>query len=314
MQVPGIGPILNRVSRHFPGAHYPVNRAQWSDRILQAVLFSCIVHVGVFFGTGWKPANPHLLDNLNPPLDVVLVNARSATAPVKAEVYAQANLDGGGDVEEERQLSSPLPASPEDAPPVPSKEIEARVNALEQQAKALLTQIESRYSVPKNVPQAAPEPVPEATPTPVPTDDLAARSLEMARLQARISQEWDDYQKRPRRANAQFRAKEYSFARYVEDWRAKVERIGNLNYPEAARRRHEYGSLVLTVEINRDGSLEGVHVEKSSGSRILDAAAIKIVELAAPFAPFSDDMRRKVDIFEITRTWSFTQGDQLTSQ
>jgi protein TonB len=103
------------------------------------------------------------------------------------------------------------------------------------------------------------------------------------------------------------------FARYVEDWRAKVERVGNLNYPEAARQQKLYGSLQLTVSIKSDGSVEKVEINRSSGSKILDAAAIRIVELAAPYAAFSDEMRSKVDILGITRTWIFTKADQLAT-
>ena len=110
------------------------------------------------------------------------------------------------------------------------------------------------------------------------------------------------------------RAVEFTFARYVEDWRLKVERVGNLNYPEAARRNKLYGALVLTVSINADGTVESVQIDRSSGSRILDAAAINIVEMAAPYAPFPEEMRNKVDILGITRTWIFTRSDQLTSQ
>lgn len=310
MRILGLDTALTRAGEFLPDSHYPVQAAEWTDRVMQAVLFSCIVHVAVFFGVGGKPVNPDLLVPPNLPLDVVLVNARSTTAPVQADVYAQANLDGGGDVDEDRQLRSPLPAGAEDRPPSPSPEIDRRIDVLERQAKELLTQIKSRFSVPENAPETAQKP---AEPTPAPPGDLAARSLEMARLAARIDQQLDEYQKRPRRDNAQFRAKEYTFARYVEDWRVKVERIGNMNYPEAARRGHIYGQLVVTAEINSDGSLEAVHIERSSGSRILDAAAIKIVELAAPFAPFPDHMKRQVDIFGITRTWTFTR-DQLTSQ
>jgi len=75
-----------------------------------------------------------------------------------------------------------------------------------------------------------------------------------------------------------------------------------------------YGSPILTVSINADGTLESIQVERSSGHKILDAAAVRIVEMAAPFAPFQEGMRRKVDILGITRTWTFTRSDQLTSQ
>jgi protein TonB len=93
-----------------------------------------------------------------------------------------------------------------------------------------------------------------------------------------------------------------------------VERVGNMNYPEAAKRNRLYGTLVLTVNIHDDGSLESVQVERSSGSKVLDQAAINIVEMAAPFARFPEAMRKKVDILGITRSWSFTRSDQLTSQ
>ncbi len=137
------------------------------------------------------------------------------------------------------------------------------------------------------------------------------QARDMAQLQARISQQWDDYQKRPKRAFVGANVREYSFARYVEDWVTKVERIGNVNYPEAARRQGIYGSLKLTVAIYADGRIETIEVDRSSGSKVLDAAAAKIVELAAPYAPFPEDMRKKADILSITRTWTFTRSDQL---
>ena len=148
----------------------------------------------------------------------------------------------------------------------------------------------------------------------IPPANLAASALEMARLQARIDQQMDEYQKRPRRKEYGVNAQGYSFAQYVEDWRIKVERIGNLNYPEAARRDHLYGSAVLTVHIKDDGTVESIEIYRSSGHKVLDAAAVKIVEMSAPFAPFTEDMRKKADILGITRTWNFTRSDRLTSQ
>jgi protein TonB len=100
----------------------------------------------------------------------------------------------------------------------------------------------------------------------------------------------------------------------VEDWRLKVERIGNKNYPEAARAQKLYGSLLLTVGIRADGSVESIAVDRTSGQKVLDAAAARIVELAAPFAVFPPDIKRDTDILYITRTWTFAPGDSLTSQ
>ena len=306
------GPFERLKSAFEPIPYDPLTSADWDDRFTKAVLVSAIVHTVFIFGLQFQKTNPGLFDNRSPPIDVVLVNAKSRQKPIKADVLAQHDLYGGGTVAEDRQATSPLPVSPQDQPMSGEAEASARVQALEQQAKALMQQMQSSYQVPEQKPQAELEPRP---PTPVPAPaDLAQRSIEMARLQARVDQQWSEYQKRPRRGEFGINAQGYSFAQYVDDWRIKVERVGNLNYPEAARRQGLYGSLVLTVSINADGSLESVEVYRSSGSRILDAAAMKIVEMAAPYPPFSQEMRKKVDILGITRTWTFTRSDQLTSQ
>jgi len=134
------------------------------------------------------------------------------------------------------------------------------------------------------------------------------------RAAARETKDLDAYQKRPKRRFIGARAEEYRFARYVEDWRLKVERIGNLNYPEAARSQKLYGSLLLTTGIRADGSIESIVVERSSGKRVLDLAAAHIVQMAGPYSPFPPDIRRDTDILYITRTWTFAPGDSLTSQ
>ncbi|HRH81816.1 MAG TPA: TonB family protein [Thiobacillaceae bacterium] len=277
-----------------------------------ALLASSLLHVLIVFGLEYvPPVNPRLFDNPNPPLEVVLVNKRSQDKPLKPDVLAQANLDGGGDVEEARVASSPLPASEADSPASQARELNHRVEALEREAQALMQRLKSEYKVPETRPQPPAEPRP---PTPVQAQaELTERSMEMARLAARIDQQWDQYQKRPRRMYVGARAQEFTFAQYVEDWRIKVERVGNLNYPEAARRNQLYGSLVITVSINSDGTVESIQIDRSSGSKVLDAAAVKIVEMSAPFARFSAEMSKRVDILGITRTWTFTRSDQLTS-
>lgn len=295
-----------------PLPYYPRTSAEGDERFTKAVLISAILHVLIIFSMQFQATNPRLFENQHPPLDVVLVNAKTLTKPLQADVLAQHNLDGGGNVEEDRQAKSPLPASEREQAMAAEAEFNARVQALEAQAQALMQQIKSDYKVPVQKPAPPVEQRPPS-PTPAPVD-LAARSLEMARLQARIDNQMDEYQKRPRRMFIGARAQEYTFAQYVEDWRIKVERVGNLNYPEAARRNRLYGSLTLTVSINADGTLESVQVDRSSGHKILDVAAVKIVEMSAPFAPFPESMRKKVDILGISRTWSFTRSDQLTSQ
>lgn len=110
------------------------------------------------------------------------------------------------------------------------------------------------------------------------------------------------------------RTQEYRFATYVEAWRQKVEKIGNLNYPEAAKEQKLYGKLQLSVDIRADGSIDKIQVTRSSGHKILDDAAKRIVELAAPYAAFPEDIRKEYDIIGITRTWTFTKEDSLATQ
>jgi len=243
------------------------------------------------------------------PLEVALVNARTKARPSKADILAQANLDGGGNTDANRRAKSPLPVLPRDSARNEISVASERVEALERQTKELLTQLRS-------APVAAPQPKPndERDPTESPTaNEMMQKSLEAMRLEAQIAKDMDAYQKRPKRQFVGSRAQEYRFARYVEDWRLKIERVGNLNYPSAARDQRLHGSLLLTVGIRADGSVESVEVNRSSGHRILDAAAVKIVTMSAPFAGFPPDIRRDTDILYITRTWTFTRGDELVS-
>ncbi len=244
-----------------------------------------------------------------PPLEVALVNAKSKTKPTKADILAQANLDGGGNTDADRRAKTPLPVLPKEAPTEEIATASAQVEALERRTQELMTQLQS-----SQVATAAPAPVP-AEPSNLPSaSELMQRTLEAMRLEAQIAKDMDAYQKRPKRRFVGARAEEYRFARYVEDWRLKVERIGNLNYPEAARQLKLYGNLLITVAIKADGSIETIEINRSSGQRILDAAAMKIVEMAAPYAPFPPDIQRDTDILHITRTWTFAHGDELKSE
>jgi periplasmic protein TonB len=246
---------------------------------------------------------------ISPPLDVVLINSKTRAKPVKAEVLAQANLDGGGNTDENRRAKSPLPVLKEAQPGGDAKRAARRVQELEAQQLKMMTQAQAAKSV-----TIAEQPVsasaPEAPQPQVSGQDLAAGALAIARMEAQISRQLEEYNKRPRRAFVGSRAEEYRFAQYVEDWRAKVERIGNLNYPDSARGR-VYGSLVLTVSIKADGSLETVEVRRSSGQPILDRAAERIVKMASPYASFPTNIKRDTDILVITRTWTFAPGDKL---
>lgn len=142
-------------------------------------------------------------------------------------------------------------------------------------------------------------------------DILASRNLEVANLAQQRLRPPGAGSSRQRRKAINASTQEYIYANYLESWRRKVERIGNLNYPEEAKEKRLYGSLVLHVAVRADGSLEGVRVLRSSGHQVLDEAAVRIVELAAPFAPFPDDIRAHHDVLDITRTWQFLRNQRL---
>ena len=244
-----------------------------------------------------------------PPLEVSLVNAKTQSKPSKADFLAQANLDGGGNTDAKRRLSSPLPRAAMDAQQTQIAVAKEQVETLERQTRELLQQLRSKNQAPTD--RDAKES--KRTDTSNTFQELSAKALELQRLEAQIAREFDSYQQRPKKKHIGARATEYRFARYVEDWRQKVERVGNANYPAIARAQKLYGSLVLTVGIKADGRIETIEVDRGSGNKILDASALKIVELAAPYSPFPPDIRNDTDIIYITRTWSFTRAGELES-
>lgn len=245
-------------------------------------------------------------------LDVILVNSRSATRPTDVQAKAQANLDGGGNTDENRRAATPLPVSKQVKDGESLVEAQRRVVQLEAQQREMMTQLKSQKAVPVATRHNEPTPPMPLTPPNVSGLDLASSAMAVARLEGQIARQTEEYNKRPRKKFIGARTEEYRFAQYVEDWRQKVERIGNLNYPDAARGRM-YGSLVLTVIIKADGTLDRVDINRPSGQKLLDDAARRIVQMASPYAPFPAAIARDTDILEITRTWTFTSADKLQS-
>lgn len=280
-------------------------------RIEAALLLSILIHVAVIAGVTFKMPAKNPLSDLNQPLEVVLVNAKSTAKPPQPDALAQANLDGGGNTDARRRAKSPFPVRQQEKQEETRTLAARAVERLEREARQLMTQAKSLVPVESAPPQLPPQ---SEAPAPPDASELVQRGLEIARLEAQISKDWDSYQKRPRRRFIGARTQEFRFARYVEDWRLKIERIGELNYPQAARDQKAYGSLVVTVSIKASGLLEKVEINRPSGWKILDEAALHIVRLAAPFAPFPADISTDTDILSITRTWTFTRSDQLIAE
>jgi protein TonB len=274
-----------------------------------AIIASIAFHLLLIVGVGMRlPLIPKWEDPHNV-MDVVLVNSKSATRPVKADALAQANLDGGGNTDQKLRASTPLPALEERDPSRELKAAENRVKQLETEAHELMTRMKSKAAVTR-----AEVTLPSTAQGDAEARDLVDKSLEIERLEAQIKREYQAYQERPKRKFVGARAQEYRFAQYVDTWRQRIERVGNLNYPEEAKVRKLYGRLQLTVAIRANGEVESVEVNRSSGHKILDQAAIRIVRLAAPFAPFPENIRVDTDILHITRTWTFTRGDQVIAE
>ena len=274
-----------------------------------AIIASIAFHAFLVLGLGFKMIGAGGLDEPHNVMDVVLVNSKSAARPDKADALAQANLDGGGNTDQKLRAKSPFPAVDPKDPSPEMKAAQSRVKELEAEAKELMISLKSKAVVA----QAAPPLVGPAQ-SDAEARDLLQKSLEIERLEAQIRREHQAYQERPKRKFIGARTSEYRFAQYIDNWREKIERIGNLNYPEEAKARGIHASLQLTVAIKADGEVETIEINKSSGHKFLDQAAIRIVRLAAPFDRFPGSIRADTDILHITRTWTFTKSDQVVAE
>ena len=265
-----------------------------------AVLASIAFHTVAIVGLGFNL--PRMMREVAPHnmMDVVLVNSRSPTKPVKSDALAQANLDGGGNTDQKLRASTPFPLTESQRVMLEAKAMQERQKQLEEESRQIMLQLKSKAAV--NPVQQQQE-----------ARDLVERNLEMERLEAQIRRQQQAYQERPRKKFIGARAEEYRYAVYIDRWRQKIERIGTLNYPAEARAKGVYASLQLTVGIRQNGEIESIEVNRSSGHKFLDRAAERIVRMASPFEAFPRDIRSEWDILYITRTYSFTRADEVVT-
>lgn len=275
------------------------------DRLAATIVFAVLTHLIVILGVTFVHEDrpePRVTT-----LDVVLVPRSSDTPPDQADFLAQANQDSGGNDDER--------VRPETPPPPPTAgalaTMVADASAQGQPAGSSRTPRDARrtsasLAAGASDSAAAPAPGADAAPT-------ESRSLEMAALSAEIERKLRTWAERPRRKWISARTREDRFAAYMVEWRRKVERVGNLNYPDQAARRGLSGNLLLEVALNPDGTVADIALRRSSGEPILDDAAVRIVKLAAPFAPFPPGIAEDVDILHIERTWFFHSDRGLTS-
>jgi periplasmic protein TonB len=273
-----------------------------SDRLLTTLVLASIAHAVVILGVHFRLPEPVQIKRS---LDITLVRSPSRQAPEHADVLAQENQFGSG---EEPKETVPKTAPVEIAgtgkklAPIP----EAAEREPEVKPRRLLTRARSEKAVVQDEGEA------EQREAERPHLDAGILSQQIAEFSAELSKAQEDQAKRPRlvRINS-VNAHKYKAAAYEKDWQEKVERIGNLNYPDDARRKNLSGALLLAVGIKPDGSVYSVQVRSSSGEPVLDDAATRIVRLAAPFAPFPEELKREADVLVITRTWKFFNDNRV---
>ncbi len=287
------------------------NQINEEDRFALAMLAAVVFHALVILGIGFSQWLEQGEQPLPPSMEVTLVNTRSEQAPEQYDYLAQANQEGGGNSEERTRPKTPFPASlPTNQPEITSRQpSQAAPPPTQEQMQASLLSGQRPDDLASEQRETPAQPVP--TPS---ARELIARSLNIAGLEAEIDASLQAYARMPQRKFVTASTREYRFASYMETWRRKVEKVGNLNFPDEIRRRGLSGKLILEVAINANGTIHSIHVVRSSGKRVLDAAAIDIVRRAAPYAPLPDNIREDTDVLHITRTWKFLGGGRLSTR
>lgn len=248
-------------------------------------------------------------------LEVILVNAKHKTPPLKAEVLAQANLDGGGNAEAGR-TKSPLPDLRRTQDGDSVQATRRRVSDLEQAQKKLLSQINK--PTPLVIPSFSD--LERLKQPPLPDGNDAQDSTKaIARREAEIARNIEEYNKRPKKTQITPNTREVGYAMYYKALQDRVEKRGTVNFPQQDGKKL-YGELVLYIPVYQDGTIYerdgGPRVERSSGNPALDNAALRIVRRAAPFGKFPPNMRSsdKDDVWEIITRFKFTREDALEAE
>ncbi|MBF0471677.1 MAG: energy transducer TonB [Gammaproteobacteria bacterium] len=287
-----------------------------SEQQMGIALFTALLfHMVLILGVEFEFSNQQPPDSSPLTMEVILVSPPDTEPPrnEEADYLAQKSQSGGGKSGEKRRPTVPPPTSasrPEQGHDgqsqprqTPKKRPQPRHQELQQQETSAL-KIESV----EELPDEASQPVVTAA------ELLRSSSHYIQQLALEIRDHQESYSKKPRERYITASTREYAFASYEESWRQKVERIGNLNYPDEAERDGIHGALLLDVAIRADGSVDSIRIIRSSGSRILDEGARQIVYMASPFAPLTAAIRKTTDILHITRTWQFHDDNHLTAR
>lgn len=282
-------------------------RIDENQRFTATLVLSLIVHGLLILGVGFAVSDAA---PIVPTLDVIFSQTRTPLTPKQADFLAQANQQGGGEDEKARRPRESQPGViPQAQAGLAPQPIQAQAAASAPPPEAsVITSRRGEESVPK--PQSRPE---ADRPEQPPSTAKEQHDAEIARLAAEVYLRSELYAKRPIRKFISASTREYVYANYLRAWVDRAERIGNLNYPDEARRRRLGGQVVINVGIRRDGTVESAQILRSSGTPLLDDTALRIVKLAQPF-PALPETHEKVDILQVTRTWVFLPGGEMRDE
>lgn len=282
------------------------------DLLSVTAFFSALIHVVVILGVSFKLPELASLDNTDNTLDVVLINNANNQTPDEAETVSSSDNVGGGN--DDLEASSPLPYKAIDPSPIDSIKLTAEQEAVtERNPDKLITSNAAKITVQNETPKETTLEIKDKSTGQDKLTTKSARQLERERLIAKLSREWQDYQKRPNKEYLSPTTMSNEAATYLDAWRRKVEKVGNANYPVKAQAQGLTGTLILSVEINRDGTISSVLINKPSEHKVLNDAALRFVRRAAPYAAFTDQIDEKTDILVITRAFHFLSSNQVTT-
>lgn len=275
-----------------------------TDRLSLTLFLAAVVHALVILGIGFDSPLPK--ETKTPPMiEVTLAERPEAEAPKDYDYLAQANQDGGGENKEKRR---PKKAAPASAVAEPQGQAQTQTApAPSAPAKRSSEVVTSRSRQPKPAPQQQAV----AEERPATAAELISDSRQIAQAVSQQRETESVLSKYPSKRRIDARTKAHAAAEYMRQWVEKVEQVGNLNYPEEARRRALSGSLILEVTLKPDGKLVSSKVLSSSRHPVLDQAALRVVHIAAPFAPVPDEVLAGNDLLVITRTWEFVDRHGL---
>lgn len=267
----------------------PSQRLGWAIGL--ALLVHAVLILGVRFTEPRPPPTP-----ASPALQIVLsTEGLEIPRDEESEYLGRDNLQGGGNTAENVEARLPEPESQ----PSPGEDIagaDQRPSPISGSEHRDL--IATRENQDQRVLQDL---LPEQ-----PTIGMAARRV--LRLTPMATS------RTPQERFLSVNTRQTLFADYLAEWKAKVERVGTLNFPEEERRLSMEGSPVLEVALNADGTIAEILVRKSSGEKALDQAAIRILRLASPFDPFPRDLRDRYKILRFAYEWRFLGAPTITSR